>query len=115
MEVHSQLGAGFLEAIYQEALATEFGMRGISFQREAKLSVNYKGIILEKHYFCDFLCYDKIVVECKSVKQLLPEHQAQLFNYLKATKLALGLLVNFGESSLNHKRIVCSSYFPSSN
>ncbi len=114
MEVHRELGPGFLEAIYQESLAIELGMRGIPFEREPSLRVHYKERLLNKEYFCDFLCYGKIVVECKSVKMLLPDHEAQLFNYLKATKLALGLLVNFGEPSLTHKRIVCSHYFHSS-
>ncbi len=111
MEVHRELGPGFLEAIYQEALAVELEIRGIPFDRESALSVHYKNRLLDKQYYCDFLCYGKIIVECKSGKSLLPDHEAQLFNYLKATKLALGLLVNFGEPSLNHKRIVCSQYF----
>lgn len=111
MEVHRELGPGFLEAIYQEALAVELEIRGIPFDRESALSVHYKNRLLDKQYYCDFLCYGKIIVECKSGKSLLPDHEAQLFNYLKATKLALGLLVNFGEPSLHHKRIVCSQYF----
>ncbi len=111
MEVHRELGPGFLEAIYQEALAIEFEIRGIPFEREARLSVHYKNRVLGKQYFCDFLCYGKVIIECKCVRTLMPEHDAQLFNYLRATKLALGLLVNFGEPSLNHKRIVCSDYF----
>lgn len=114
MEVHRELGPGFLEAIYQEALAIELGIRGIPFEREACLRVHYKDRLLNKEYFCDFLCYGKIIIECKSVRKLLPDHDAQVFNYLKATKLALGLLVNFGEPSLHYKRIVCSQYFVSS-
>ncbi len=111
MEVHRELGPGFLEPIYQEALAIEFGIRGIPFERESRLGVHYKKRLLNKEYVCDFICYEKIIVECKSVKNLLSDHEAQLFNYLKATKLLLGLLVNFGEPSLHHKRIVCSQYF----
>jgi len=111
MEVHRELGPGFLEAIYQEALAVELEIRGIPFDREFALSVHYKNRLLDKQYYCDFLCYGKIIVECKSGKSLLPDHEAQLFNYLKATKLEVGLLVNFGEPSLNYKRIVCSQYF----
>jgi GxxExxY protein len=112
MEVHRELGAGFLEPIYQEALAFELDSRGVPFERESCLRVHYKERLLNKEYFCDFLCYGNIVVECKSVKELLPDHEAQVFNYLKATRFSLGLLVNFGKPSLQHKRIVCSKYFP---
>ncbi len=111
MEVHGELGAGFLEGVYQEALERELVTRNILFCREKKLDVIYKGKPLEKHYYADFICYDKIIVELKSVKELLPEHDAQLFNYLKATGYKLGLLINFGEPSLAYKRIVCSTYF----
>ncbi len=111
MAVHKELGPGFLEAIYQEALAVELEMRGIPFEREAPLRVHYKERLLSKEYFADFLCYGKIIIECKSVKSLVADHEAQCFNYLKATKLGLGLLVNFGEPSLNYKRIACTQYF----
>ncbi len=111
MEVHKELGPGFLEAIYQEALAIELEMRGIPFEQEAPLRVHYKERLLNKEYFADFLCYGKMIIECKSVKSLVPDHEAQCFNYLKATKLGLGLLVNFGEPSLQYKRIACTQYF----
>ena len=111
MEVHSELGMGFLEPVYHEALSVELTARGLPFRHESPLSILYKGKPLEKQYFADFECYGKIVVELKAVKKLLPEHEAQLFNYLKATGYQLGLLVNFGEPSLVHKRIVCTHYF----
>jgi len=108
MEVHRELGAGFLEGIYQEALEREFLASSIPFNREAKLVVLYKGKPLKKNYYADFVCYGKIVVELKAVKKLLPEHEAQLFNYLKATGMKLGLLINFGQQSLEHRRMVCT-------
>ena len=77
--------------------------------------VRYKGNELSKRYFADVVCYDKIIVELKAAKELLPEHEAQLFNYLKATRLELGLLVNFGQPSLEYKRVACSDYFHSPN
>lgn len=111
MDVHGELGMGFLEPVYQEALEREFVLREIPYRREAELTIQYKGQPLNKRYAADFICYDKIIVELKAVKALLPEHEAQLFNYLKATRLQLGILVNFGEPSLRHKRIVCTDYF----
>ena len=105
MEVHNTLGCGFLEAVYQEALAIEFEKRGIPYIREAELNIEYKGIILSKKYNADFICYDKIIVETKALTELLTVHQSQVINYLKATKLKLGILVNFGEESLNQIRL----------
>lgn len=108
MEVHKELGNGFLEGIYQEALEVEFIKQKIPFEREKQLEVCYKGKILKKKYFADFVCYQNIIVEMKAVKSITEEHSAQIFNYLKATGLQLGVLVNFGESSLNYKRIICT-------
>ena len=105
MEVHNTLGCGFLEAVYQEALAIEFEKRGIPYIREAELNIEYKGIILSKKYNADFICYDKIIVETKALSELASTHQSQVINYLKATKLKLGILVNFGEESLNQIRL----------
>jgi len=106
MEVHKELGCGFLEAVYQEALELEFQYRKIPYQREAKLNIYYKGQLLKKHYEADFICYNKIIVELKALSALTSEHEAQLLNYLKSTKLKVGLLINFGQNSLKYKRMV---------
>ena len=106
MDVHKELGNGFLEAVYQEALAIEFVNRKIHVKRESPLKIHYKNRQLSKVYIADFICYDKIIVELKAVSHLSVEHEAQLLNYLKATKLKLGLLINFGAKSLEHKRMV---------
>jgi len=106
MNVHSELGCGFLEAVYQEALEIEFKHIHIPFLSEVPLSVMYKGESLQKQYFADFVCYDKIIIELKSVSGLTNIHEAQVFNYLKATGFKLGILINFGEKSLRYKRIV---------
>lgn len=95
-EVFSTVGCGFLEAVYQETLATEFQIFGIPFQEQAELKLQYKGLPLKQTYKPDFVCFDKIIVEIKSVYELAPEHEAQLLNYLRITKMRLGFLVNFG-------------------
>ncbi len=94
-EVYKVLGTGFAEEVYQEALEKEFTMRHISFESQKVLRIAYKEEWLSKVYKADLVCYDKIILELKAVKALLPEHEAQLLNYLKATKLKLGFLVNF--------------------
>jgi GxxExxY protein len=106
MEVHREMGFGFFELIYQEALEVEFALKKIPNVREGELKVSYKGHLLDKRYKVDFLCYEKIIVETKAVAHLLPEHEAQVLNYLKASGLKLGLLINFGAPSLEHRRIV---------
>ena len=106
MEVHRQLGHGFLEAVYQEALALEFATRSIPFQREVPLPVNYKGKQLVCSYRADFLCCETVVVETKAIGQLSGNDEAQLINELKATGLNRGLLINFGGPSLEYKRVV---------
>jgi GxxExxY protein len=106
MEVHKELGTGFLEAVYQEALEKELALQNIPFKREVILPIYYKNILLQKAYIADFICYDKIIVELKALSALNAEHIAQLLNYLKATDLKLGLLINFGKQSLEHKRII---------
>ncbi len=106
MEVHKHLGNGFLESVYQEALELELRERNILFQREAKLKIEYKGQILEKLYVADFICYDKIIIELKALSELTSEHESQILNYLKATDLKLGLLVNLGTRRLQYKRFV---------
>ena len=106
MEVHKELGCGFLEPVYQEALEAELMMQQIPFEREKEIFITYKGMQLNKSYRADFICYDKIVVELKSVSELNNEHEAQVINYLKATGIKLGLLINFGKKSLDYKRLV---------
>ena len=105
MEVHNNLGNGFLEAVYQEALEKEFKMQNIPYEREKFLPIIYKGEILEKQYFADFVCFGKIIVELKAVSNIVKAHKAQVLNYLKAANLEIGLLVNFGENSLKWDRI----------
>ena len=94
-EVYKTLGAGFLEGVYQEALELELASRGIPYKSQPEITIAYKGSILHQTYRADIICYDKIILELKSVKELLPEHSAQLFNYLRATDMKLGLLINF--------------------
>lgn len=106
MEVHKNLGCGFLEAVYQEALAIEFNRRMIPFEQEKHLKINYKDTVLQKEYIADFICYNKIIIEVKALSKLLPEHLAQTINYLKITNYKLGLLVNFGTTSLQYKRVL---------
>ena len=96
IEVARTLGAGFAEEVYQEALEMELSSRGIPFVAQQELSLSYKGRPLRKTYRPDLVCYGKIVVELKAVRALVPEHDAQIINYLKATGMHLGLLVNFG-------------------
>ncbi len=106
MEVHRTLGKGFLESVYQESLGVELKKRQIPFSRDHLLELFYKGDKLSKYFVADFICFEKIVLELKSVSFLTNDHEAQVFNYLKATKLNLALLINFGTSSLQYKRIV---------
>ena len=100
-----EVGNGFLEKVYQEALEMEFIEAGIPYQREAKLEICYKGKSLKQEYIADFICYGKIIVELKAVSKLDETHEAQVFNYLKATGYDLALLVNFGEMPVNIKRL----------
>ena len=94
-EVYKAMGAGFLEAVYQECLEEELKVRGIPFVAQPEIKISYKGRMLHQSYRADIVCYDKIILELKAVSALLPEHSAQLFNYLRATKMKLGFLVNF--------------------
>ncbi len=111
MEVHKQLGGGFLEAIYQEALEIEFKNNEIDYKRELPLNVIYKGQKLNKQYFADFVCYNSVIVELKALSDISSNHEAQILNYLKATNIQVGLLINFGKQSLQYKRIVNTYYF----
>jgi len=106
MEVHRNLGRGFLEAIYQEALEIEFSERGIPYNREKLIDVFYKDRMLSKKYIADFICYDEIIIELKALEEINNEHISQLINYLSATNKKIGLIVNFGANSLQYKRIV---------
>ena len=105
MEVHKELGNGFLEPVYQEALEEELKIQKIPYEREKLLPVMYKGRKLNKEYYADFICYGKIVVELKSVAKLIAPHKSQVLNYLNAANLEVGLLINFGEISLKWERI----------
>lgn len=106
IEVHNELGSGFLEAVYQEVLEIEFKNQDIPFSREKELPLQYKGIKLNKFYYADFIVYDKIILELKALDALSSSHEAQVLNYLKATGFKLGLLINFGQSNLQYKRLV---------
>ena len=104
--VHNELGCGFLERVYQDALEVELRLRNIPYEREKTIQVVYKGEPLGEPYRADFVCYGKVIIELKSVSEILDVHRAQIINYLKATKMKLGFLVNFGEESINIERIV---------
>ncbi|MCI6830050.1 MAG: GxxExxY protein [Prevotella sp.] len=106
MSVHTELGMGFLEAVYGDALAIELERRHIPFEREKSIHIMYKGQKLNHYYVADFLCYGDIIVELKAVEQIQSVHMAQVLNYLSATGYKLALLINFGEKSLKYKRIV---------
>ena len=107
MEVYNQLGCGFLEAVYQEALEKELKLRGIPFKREKELVIYYKGEPLKQIYKADFVCYNQIIVELKAVSSLDKAHRSQVYNYLHATDYKLGILLNFGYSAhLEYERIV---------
>jgi GxxExxY protein len=106
MQVHNNLGPGFLEAVYEEALEKEFLMLNLPYLKQAKLNIYYNNEKLDKTYRADFICFDKIIVEIKAVSIVPMAFYNQLRNYLKATNLELGILINFGESSLIYKRIL---------
>ena len=105
MEVHRILGPGFLEAVYQAALAHELTLRGIPFEEHKRLPVYYKGVLVGD-YEADFVVEDKIILELKAVSTFHPKHEAQAHNYLAATGLRLAILLNFGAESLQHERVV---------
>jgi len=106
MAVHRELGHGFLEAVYQEALAIEFTDRGIPFAREVELPILFRGQRLNTGYRADFLCFNDIIVELKALDKLTTREEAQVINYLKASGKSRGLLLNFGNRSLEQKRLV---------
>lgn len=106
MEVHNNLGAGFSEIVYKDALELEFKNAKIEYSREKEYAVNYKGIILSHKFYADFVIFDKIILEVKGKNKIADEDIAQCINYLKVSGNNLALLVNFGEQKLNYKRIV---------
>lgn len=106
MEVHRILGKGHLEAVYCDAIEYELKAISIPFERQAKYEIVYKGIILPHYYFADFVVYNKIILEIKAIVHLNSCHIKQTLNYLAASKLRIGLIVNFGEDSLNYKRVI---------
>jgi GxxExxY protein len=95
-EVYKEMGHGFLEAVYQECMERELARMGVMFKSQPELKLAYKGLALEQTYKPDLICFGQIIVELKAVSELLPKHEAQLINYLKATGMKLGFLVNFG-------------------
>jgi GxxExxY protein len=105
IEVHNQLGHGFAEPVYQEALASEFSARGIPFRREIEIEIRYKGAVLECKYKPDFMCFGEIIVELKALSAVGGVEYAQVINYLKASGFRLGLLLNFGSPRLEIKRL----------
>lgn len=107
MDVYYRPGNGFLEPVYQEALAIEFNLRRIPFESQKVLNIYYKGHLLNKTFYADFMCFGKIIVEIKAIGQLSPIEWSQIINYLKASKLRLGLLFNFGSvGHLEKKRLI---------
>ena len=107
MEVHRELGHGFLESVYQEAMEIELSSRSIPFEAQRQIGIWYKGSLLDKKYFADLLCYEQIIVELKALERLSGNEEAQILNYLKATGLRVGLLINFGsQGKLEWKRYI---------
>jgi GxxExxY protein len=105
MEVHSNLGPGFLESVYEAAMAIEFNLQKVPYERQKEIPVMYKGE-KAKDFFCDFLVGQKVLTELKALKTMTSIEDAQLLNYMKATGMEVGLLINFGERSLKYKRLV---------
>lgn len=108
MSVHAEMGHGFLESVYQEALAIELNALGISFEREPSLPIHYRGKVLDAFFRADFICFGSIIVELKALQRLSGTEEAQTLNYLKASGLTKALLLNFGAPSLQHQRLILS-------
>jgi len=105
-DVHNQLGSGFLEIVYKDALEYEFRLRNIPFEREKQYSVSYKDTKLKHKFYADFVVFDKIILEIKAITNLSDSHVSQCINYLKVSDNRLAILVNFHKDFLDHKRIV---------
>jgi GxxExxY protein len=105
MEVHKNLGKGFLEVVYKDAVQYELKKMNIEFEREKKFEIAYKDIILSNYYIADFVAFGKIIIEVKAQENVAENHYKQVINYLAASKLKLGLIINFGEESLKFKRV----------
>ena len=110
MNVHQTLGNGFLESVYQEALEKELKRREIPFLKQQRLNIYYGEEKLDKYFIADFVCYDKVILEIKAVSYLGNNLTQQVVNYLKSTKMEVGLLINFGEKSLSWKRFINTPY-----
>jgi GxxExxY protein len=106
MEVHRNLGPGLLEVVYKDALEIEFKSSNIYFEREKEFSIEYKGVVLPHKFYADFIVNEDIILEVKAVKEFSNEHTAQVLNYIKLSNSEIGLLVNFQNKSLQHKRLV---------
>lgn len=106
MEVHNQLGHGFSEIVYKDALEFEFSENGIVYEREKEYPVFYKGNLLKHKFYADFVVFDKIILEVKCVKSIADEHESQAINYLKVSDNRLALIVNFARGKMEHKRII---------
>ncbi len=106
MDIHKELGKGFSEAVYSDALELELKLNGVPYNREMKFDIVYKGKKLKHYYFADFVIDNKIILELKAIEKLTNSHIKQTLNYLAASKLRLGLLINFGEDSLTYRRVI---------
>ncbi|MCL6268293.1 GxxExxY protein [Flagellimonas myxillae] len=106
MDVHNELGKGFSEKVYGDALEIELNENGVPYKREVKYHIDYKGKLLRHQYYADFVVDNKIILEIKAIQALTQSHVKQTLNYLAVSKMKLGLLVNFGEDSLIYRRVV---------
>jgi GxxExxY protein len=106
MEVHNQLGSGFSEIVYKDAIELEFHERNIPFEREQKFNVNYKGAILPHSFYADFVVFETVILEVKAVSELSESFYGQTINYLKVSGNQLALIMNFGQNRLDYKRVV---------
>jgi GxxExxY protein len=109
MEVHRQLGCGFLEPVYQEALEMEFIERSIPYNAQNKFLISYKGKVLKTHYKPEFICFESVVIELKALSKLSSVEESHLINYLKVTSHEIGLLLNFGGRSLEKRRFILTA------